>query len=284
MDSRRYLRKPEWLRVSLPRDSAYGATRKILDELHLNTVCSSAKCPNIFECFSQGTGTFLILGQNCTRACRFCNIHSGDPEPLDMHEPDHVAEAVNRLGLRHAVITSVTRDDLPDGGAEHFARVVKAVRENCPGVTVEVLIPDFQGSLVSLEQVVAAGPAVINHNVETVPRLYPKVRPQADFDRSLTLLRRVKEHAGIKVKSGLMVGLGETDPEVRATLSSLAGQGCDIVTIGQYLQPSRNHLDVQRYVHPDLFRKYAETGRGLGIPKMFCGPLIRSSYHAEDHV
>lgn len=251
-------------------------------DLRLNTVCRSARCPNIFECYSRKVATFLILGSQCTRGCAFCNIGQGHPEPVDPDEPARVSEAVGRLGLRHVVVTSVTRDDLPDGGAAHFAAVLRRIRADHPGLSAEVLIPDFQGDEQALELVLAEEPDVLNHNLETVPELYPRIRPQAVYGRSLALLRWAKNRAPeVSTKSGIMVGLGETDEQVRGVLRDLREAACDIVTVGQYMRPSRAHPEVERYVHPDVFEEYAAFGRSLGVPHMFCAPLVRSSYNAE---
>ena len=252
-----------------------------MEGLGLHTVCRNAKCPNMFECYSQGTATFLILGHVCTRNCAFCNITPGAPGPLDLDEPRRVGEAAKTLGLKHVVITSVTRDDLPDGGAAHFAAVIRAVREACKdnAPSIEVLIPDFKGSLSALQMVLAAAPEIINHNVETAPAHYSRIRPQADYAQSLELLHRVRQAGGVP-KSGLMVGLGETDEEVRGVLKDLADAGCRIATVGQYMRPSRNHPPVERYVHPDVFEQYALWGREAGLEFVFSAPLVRSSYNA----
>lgn len=252
-----------------------------MEGLGLHTVCRGAKCPNMFECYSQGTATFLILGHVCTRNCAFCNITPGPPEPLDMDEPRRVGEAAKQLGLKHVVITSVTRDDLPDGGSAHFVSVIHAVREACTdgAPSVEVLIPDFKGSFSALQAVLDAAPEIINHNVETPPAHYARIRPQADYAQSLELLRRVRQAGGVP-KSGLMVGLGETDEEVRGVLRDLADAGCRIATVGQYMRPSRNHPPVERYVHPDVFEQYAIWGREAGLDFVFSAPLVRSSYNA----
>lgn len=272
-------RIPEWLRVTLPSDPAFARTGSLLRDLGLNTVCQGAKCPNIYECFSRNVATFLIMGRHCTRACAFCNIGPGRVEPLDPGEPARVAEAAARLGLRHVVITSVTRDDLPDGGAAHFAATIAAVRARMPRCTVEVLIPDLRGDAGALATVVAAAPQIINHNVETVPELYAAIRPQAGFEQSLELLARVKA-AGITSKSGLMLGLGETDVQVRRLLEHLAGAGVDIVTIGQYMRPSAAHPEVARWVPPAEFEALATLGAELGIPHVYAAPRVRSSYNA----
>ena len=276
-----YLRIPPWLRTRLPSSPAFAGTDRLVEGLGLHTVCRNAKCPNMFECYSQGTATFLILGHVCTRNCAFCNITPGAPDPLDLDEPRRVGEAAKTLGLKHVVITSVTRDDLPDGGAAHFAAVIRAVREACKdsAPSIEVLIPDFKGSLSALQMVLAAAPEIINHNVETAPAHYSRIRPQADYAQSLELLRRVRQAGGVP-KSGLMVGLGETDEEVRAVLKDLADAGCRIATVGQYMRPSRNHPPVERYVHPDVFEQYVLWGREAGLEFVFSAPLVRSSYNA----
>jgi lipoic acid synthetase len=281
--SRKPRRLPEWIRVALPQEREFARTRGLVQGQGLHTVCQSARCPNVFECFSCGTATFLIMGGECTRDCAFCNIAPGTPEPLDADEPRRLAQAAADMDLRHVVITSVTRDDLPDGGAAHFAAVISELHRTLPGATVEVLVPDFQGDRAALETVLQAGPAVLNHNVETVPRLYPRIRPQAVYGRSLEVLERAARWGrGVTAKGGLMVGLGETDEEVRAVIRDLAGAGCGLVTVGQYLRPSRKHPEPERYVHPDVFQDYAAWGRELGM-RMFCGPLVRSSYHAAEH-
>jgi lipoic acid synthetase len=276
-----YLRIPPWLRTKLPSSPAFAGTDRLVEGLGLHTVCRGAKCPNMFECYSQGTATFLILGHVCTRNCAFCNITPGPPEPPDMDEPRRVGEAAKQLGLKHVVITSVTRDDLPDGGSAHFASVIHAVREACTdgAPSIEVLIPDFKGSLSALQAVLDAAPLIINHNVETPPAHYRRIRPQADYAQSLELLRRVRQAGGVP-KSGLMVGLGETDEEVRGVLRDLADAGCRIATVGQYMRPSRNHPPVERYVHPDVFELYAVWGREAGLEFVFSAPLVRSSYNA----
>jgi len=276
-----YLRIPPWLRTKLPSSPAFAGTDRLVESLGLHTVCRGAKCPNMFECYSQGTATFLIMGHVCTRNCAFCNIAPGLPEILDADEPGRVAKAAVSLGLRHVVITSVTRDDLPDGGAGHFAATVRVVREayGDEPPSIEVLIPDFRGSRPALQTVLDAAPEIINHNVETPPSHYARIRPQADYAQSLELLRRVRQAGGVP-KSGLMVGLGETDDEVRRVLADLAGAGCRIATVGQYMRPSRNHPSVERYVHPDVFAQYAVWGREAGLEYVFSAPLVRSSYNA----
>jgi lipoic acid synthetase len=277
--------KPPWLRVRLPSGSAYNEVQRLLEGLRLNTVCEEARCPNKGECYHNRTATFLILGDVCTRNCRFCAVAKGMPEPLDWDEPERVAEAVERLELRYAVITSVTRDDAPDGGAGIFAETIRAIYRRLPDCKVEVLVPDFQGSEDALRTVMNARPDVLNHNVETVPRLYPLARPQADYDRSLELLRRAKQmDADAFTKSGLMLGLGETVDEVRGVMADLRGIGCDLLTLGQYLQPSRAHLPIERYVTPDEFALLAEEGAAMGFRHVEAGPLVRSSYHACEQV
>lgn len=273
-------RLPPWLRTNLPRQKQFARTLRTVEDLAVGTVCQAARCPNIFECFGCGLGTFLILGPRCSRHCRFCNVLGGTPASVDSDEPRRVAEAASRLGLRHVVITSVTRDDLPDGGAGHFVRTMEAVREMCPQVTVEVLVPDFSGDRAALDVVLAARPDVFNHNLETVPRLYPQVRPQAHWQRSLQVLADAVD-CGVLVKTGIMVGLGEEDAEVVEVICQVAEIGCRMMTIGQYLRPSHQHLPVARYVHPQRFGVYAAYGQALGISSMACAPLVRSSYQAE---
>jgi len=276
---------PPWIRRRFPPQEEWERVERLLRSLSLHTVCESARCPNLGECFRRGTATFLILGDTCTRSCRFCAVKKGIPLPPDPEEPRRVAEAARTLSLHHVVVTSVTRDDLPDGGAEHFAKTIQAIRECLPQATVEVLVPDFQGSAEALEVVLAARPDVLNHNVETVPRLYPLVRPQADYARSLELLRRTRaRYPGILVKSGLMVGLGETQKEVEAVLWDLKEAGCDVVTIGQYLRPTAWHLPVAAYVPPEVFAHYREYALRLGFRGVASGPFVRSSYRAEEFV
>jgi lipoic acid synthetase len=279
------LRIPPWLRIKLPRDATFAGTRDLLKDLELNTVCQSAKCPNCWECFGKKVATFLIMGNVCTRNCAFCNITPGITEPLSATEPDRVAEAARRLELKHVVITSVTRDDLPDGGAAHFAATIEAVRRVQPGCSVEVLIPDFLGDRDALKTVLDAKPDILNHNLETTHELYDAVRPQADYRQSLDVLVNSKQiDPSIPTKSGIMVGLGENDSQVLRVLDDLAAVNCDIVTIGQYMQPSRQHPPVQRYVPPPSFDEYAAAGNAKGIPHMFSAPLVRSSYNAEQFV
>ena len=279
----KYERKPEWLKVRFPSGERYAEVKRLLREESLHSVCEEARCPNIGECFNAGTATFMILGDICTRACGFCDVTSGRPVGLDLLEPLRLARSVETLGLDYAVITSVNRDDLADGGASVFAGCLRAIRHRTPRTEVEVLIPDFEGNWDALRTVVEAGPVVLNHNTETVPRLYPRVRPKARYERSLELLRRVKDiDPGMTTKSGLMVGLGEHFDELERTLADLRAHGVDLVTIGQYLRPSPKHLPVERYWHPDEFEALADVGRRLGFAHIEAGPLVRSSYHAGE--
>jgi lipoic acid synthetase len=276
-------RRPDWLRVKLPYGETFRQLVDIIDSHRLHTVCQSARCPNMGECWTAGTATFMILGNVCTRSCGFCAVQTGRPDPgLDWDEPRRVAEAVRLMGLRHAVVTSVNRDERPDGGAPIFADTIRKIREYQPGCTVEVLIPDFRGKWDALQDVLDERPDLLNHNVETVPRLYRRVRPQADYRRSLDLLRRAKDQ-GLRTKSGIMVGLGETRDEVLALMDDFVDAGVDVMTIGQYLQPTRMHLPVEEFVAPDVFRWYKEAGEARGIGHVESGPLVRSSYHAERH-
>ncbi len=276
-------RKPPWLKRRLPTDSSFQEVRGLIEKGRLHTVCQEAKCPNIWECYAHQTATFLIMGSRCTRNCRFCSVTPGPPEPLDPQEPARVAEAAARMGLRYAVVTSVTRDDLPDGGAAHFAATIRELRRLIPGTRVEVLIPDFQGDGSALLTVLAARPDVLNHNIESVPRLYPQVRPQADYLRSLALLKHARAFdSGIATKSGLMLGLGEETPEVRRTLQDLRAADCRILTLGQYLQPSPEHLPVIRYVTPAEFEDWRTSALQMGFAEVASGPFVRSSYHAGE--
>ena len=275
------LRLPAWLRVKVGKREQGREMRELMAGLGLNTVCSSARCPNLGECYTCGTATFLIMGNRCTRDCRFCAVPSGAPEALDPEEPARVGQAVRKLGLRYAVVTSVTRDDLPDGGAGHIAATLRAIHAAAPGTAVEVLTPDFLGDRDALRVVLEAGPAVFNHNVETVARLQREVRPQADYERSLGVLAAAGEMAPeIPRKSGMMAGLGESEGEIRATLRDVRRIGVSLVTIGQYLQPTRAHLPVARYVTPEQFAEYVEWGREIGLRHVAAGPFVRSSYHA----
>lgn len=276
--------KPEWLRVKAPQWERVGNVKEILRDLDLNTVCEEASCPNIGECFHHGTATFLIMGPACTRACPYCDIDfEKKPKPLDPTEPDRLAQAVQRLRLNHVVITSVNRDDLPDGGAEQFVKCIQAVRAISPSTTIEVLIPDLCGNWAALEIILQARPEVLNHNTETIPRLYRRVRPQGDYARTLELLQRSRDLAPwVYTKSGIMVGLGETDEEVRAVMQDLRAVDCDILTIGQYLQPTAKHLGVNEFVTPAQFDAWREFGEAIGFLQVVSSPLTRSSYHAEE--
>ncbi len=283
--------RPEWLRIRLATPASYHRVRNLVDRLGLHTVCQEARCPNIYECWGEhGTATFMILGDVCTRRCGFCAVTSGRPKAgVDPLEPEHVAEAVSVMGLRHAVITSVDRDDLPDGGARHFEQVIAAIHQKNPGTAVEVLTPDFRGVPDALDVVLGAAPEVFSHNMETVPRMYRKARPGSRYDRSLGLLaeaarRRDDGAYGGRVKTGIMVGLGETPEEVFRTVEDIRGAGVEVLTVGQYLQPTTKHLPVDRWVHPDEFASYREHALSLGFSHCEAGPLVRSSYHAHEHV
>lgn len=275
------MRLPRYLRRPLPL-SRRREVKRLLRDLDLRTVCEESRCPNIGECFSRPTATFMILGKVCTRRCGFCAVQKGGPQPVDPEEPARVAEAAARLGLRHVVITSVNRDDLPDGGAAHFAATIQCVRSRLPRARVEVLTPDFQGNREAVARVVAAGPDLYNHNLETVPRLYHRVRPGARYETSLAVLRWVRElRPDLPTKSGLMVGLGEREEEVVAVMRDLRAVGCEILTIGQYLPPDRESLPVEEFVSPAQFRRYRQWGKALGFRKVFASPWVRSSYMAE---
>ncbi|AFY75145.1 lipoate synthase [Synechococcus sp. PCC 7502] len=276
--------KPDWLRVKAPQWQRVGSVKETLRDLGLNTVCEEASCPNIGECFSIGTATFLIMGPACTRACPYCDIDfEKKPQALDPTEPDRLAIAVQRLGLKHVVITSVNRDDLADGGASQFIKCIEKVKKLMPKTTIEVLIPDLCGNWQALETILSAHPHVLNHNTETVPRLYKRTRPQGDYQRTMELLRLTKELAPwVYTKSGLMVGLGETETEVIEVMQDLRQIDCDILTIGQYLQPSQKHLNVQEFVHPDRFASWQKVGEEMGFLQVVSSPLTRSSYHAEE--
>jgi lipoic acid synthetase len=278
------LPRPEWIRARAPLGSGYERLRGLMRELDLHTVCEEARCPNVGECWNRGTATFMVLGDVCTRACGFCAVKTGLPGlPPDPEEPRRVADAVARMGLRHAVITSVNRDDQKDGGAAIFAAVVREIRARIPGCAVELLIPDLKGDWAALDVVLASRPDVLNHNTETVPRLYRTVRPGASFSRSLELLRRSRE-AGLLTKSGIMVGLGEEWDEVLDTIRAIREAGTDVLTVGQYLRPSPSHLPIVRYWTPEEFARLRELALGLGYSHVESGPLVRSSYHAEEHV
>lgn len=274
-------RLPQWLRRPIATDQDYPDVSQLLESLQLNTVCASAKCPNRHECWNRGTATIMILGNTCTRGCRFCNVDTGTPGPIDLDEPARVAEAAQRLNLRHVVITSVTRDDLPDGGAEAFANTIRAVKAVLPEASVEVLTPDF---VEHLDTVLDAEPHVFNHNLETVARLQKTVRPQASYAQSLATLRKAAERGGVQVKSGLMLGLGETDEEIFQTLEDLLAAGVQLLTLGQYLAPTREHHPVERFISPEHFDELAAKARALGFSGVAAGPLVRSSYQADQLV
>ena len=276
-------RKPEWLRVKLPIGENYRKVRSLVDEFKLHTICQSGNCPNMGECWGAGTATFMILGNTCTRSCSFCAVKTGRPNEYDEDEPRRVAEAIFLMQVKHAVITSVNRDELADRGAEIWFRTIQAVKEISPQTTIETLIPDVKASWTALERMISAGQEVVSHNMETVERLYRKVRPQAKYIRSLEQIRRTKDF-GKRTKSGIMVGLGETKEEVFRIMDDLVEHGCDVLTIGQYLQPTKMHLEVAEFIHPDLFAEYKETGMQKGFKFVESGPLVRSSYHAERHL
>lgn len=277
-------RLPEWIRAPLPRGDAYFETRRVVREHGLNTVCEEARCPNVGECWANRTATFMLLGDTCTRNCSFCSVHHGRPQAVDPAEPGRVAAAVARLGLRHVVVTSVDRDDLPDGGAAHFRRTAEAIRAAVPACAIEVLVPDFRPDSTAIDTVVDAPVDVLNHNVETVPRLYRRVRPGARYERSLELLRRAKHRRpNLRTKTGLMLGLGEDLAEIETTLRDIAAVGCDIVTVGQYLRPTPRQLPVERFLTPDEFASIGAMARTMGFRHVESGPLVRSSYHAWKH-
>ncbi len=276
-------RRPEWLKVRVPGGAGYSAIKNIVEKKRLHTVCEEARCPNMGECWSAGTATFMILGEICTRSCGFCAVQTGRPQGLDWDEPRRVAEAVHQMELKHAVITSVNRDERKDGGAPIFAETIRLIRKHTPHCRIEVLIPDFKGDEEALDIVLNAKPDVLNHNVETVPRLYRTVRPQANYSQSLQLLDRARKK-GFTTKTGIMAGIGEKPDEIFEVMRDLRGVDCNVLTIGQYLQPTKSHLPIDRYVHPDEFREYKEAGLGMGFSHVESGPLVRSSYHAEQHV
>jgi lipoic acid synthetase len=275
-------KRPDWLKVKLPTGDNYSDVRNLMREKKLNTVCEEAKCPNIAECWNHRTATFMILGDTCTRSCGFCNVKLGLPTELDLEEPRRVVDAIKQLDLRHAVITSVNRDELDDGGATIFKECVRLLREEKPDCTVEILIPDFKGKEKASEIIMQYPPDILNHNLETVKRLYHAVRPQAKYERSLNLIKWFKSK-GLKTKSGIMVGIGETPEEVLELMKDLYSHGCDIMTIGQYLQPTKQHLPVDRFVTPEEFRMYKEEGLKMGFKIVESSPLVRSSYHADQH-
>ncbi len=276
-------RKPDWLRVKLPIGQEYKKVRKLVDEYNLHTICQSGNCPNMGECWGAGTATFMILGNTCTRSCSFCAVKTGRPPEYDEDEPRRVAEAIKLMQVKHAVLTSVNRDERKDRGAEIWYQTVKLTKEYSPETTIETLIPDVRATWDALERMISAGQEVVSHNMETVESLYRKVRPQAKYKRSLEQIQRTKDY-GKRTKSGIMVGLGETEEEVFRIMDDLVAHGCDVLTIGQYLQPTKMHLEVAEYVHPDTFAKYKEVGLEKGFDFVESGPLVRSSYHAERHL
>lgn len=277
------VRKPEWLKINIGANERYTETKKIVDSHCLHTICSSGRCPNMGECWGKGTATFMIGGDICTRSCKFCNTQTGRPHPLDENEPTHVAESIALMKLNHAVITSVDRDDLPDLGAAHWAKTICEIKRLNPSTTTEVLIPDFQGKLELVDQVIEAGPNIISHNMETVKRISPQVRSAANYETSLKVIGRIASQ-GVTAKSGIMVGLGETPEEVEALMDDLLAVGCQILTIGQYLQPSHHHYPVAAYITPEQFARYKEIGLKKGFNIVESAPLVRSSYHAEKHI
>ncbi|PJJ53211.1 lipoic acid synthetase [Hymenobacter chitinivorans DSM 11115] len=276
-------RKPDWLRVKLPVGPEYAKVRRLVDEHKLHTICESGNCPNMGECWGAGTATFMILGNVCTRSCSFCAVATGRPNEYDTDEPRRVAEAIQLMGVKHAVITSVNRDELKDRGASIWLETVVRIKELSPATTIETLIPDVKANWAALDTMIAGGQEVVSHNVETVGSLYRLVRPQAKYDRSLEQIRRTKE-AGKRTKSGIMLGLGETKEEMYQAMDDLAANGLDILTLGQYLQPTKRHIEVAEFIHPDLFAHYREEGLRRGLKYVEAGPLVRSSYHAERHV
>lgn len=277
------MRKPEWLKISIGANERYTETKRIVENHCLHTICSSGRCPNMGECWGKGTATFMIGGDICTRSCKFCNTQIGRPLPLDADEPTHVAESIALMKLSHAVVTSVDRDDLPDLGAGHWARTITEIKRINPDTTIEVLIPDFQGRMELVDKIITANPEIISHNMETVRRISPLVRSAADYETSLQVIRRITE-SGITAKSGIMVGLGETPSEVEELMDDLLATGCSILTIGQYLQPTRRHYPVEEYVTPEQFAQYKQTGLEKGFEQVESAPLVRSSYHAEKHI
>lgn len=277
-------RLPDYLKRPIIDTEKTRTVRKILKTKCLNTVCENARCPNKNECYTKNTATFLIMGGNCTRNCKYCNISCAKPEPIDLEEPKHVAEAVQALGLKYAVITSVTRDDLPDGGAEHFANCIYEIRKLCPDTKIEILTPDFKGNKESLDKIIKAHPDVFNHNIEAVKDIFKTVRPQGDYDCSINVLKYIKENSDIKTKSGLIIGLGETFEQIEQTLTDLKSAGCDIVTIGQYIQPSKQHFKVVKYYIPEEYDELKSLAKKVGIKNYQIGPLVRSSYRASELV
>ena len=277
------VKKPDWLRVKLPIGESYRQVRNLVDTHKLHTICESGNCPNMGECWGAGTATFMILGNICTRSCGFCAVATGRPEPVDWDEPQRVAEAIHLMKVKHAVVTSVDRDELKDGGSIIWANTIKAIRALNPGTTLETLIPDFRGQWENLQRIIEVAPEVVSHNLETVERLTKQVRIQAKYHRSLEVIRRLKE-GGMRTKSGIMLGLGETKEETVQAMQDLYDNGCDVITLGQYLQPTPRHLPVVRFIHPDEFAELREIGYAMGLDYVESGPLVRSSYHAEKHI
>jgi lipoic acid synthetase len=278
-----YVRKPEWLKTKLGDNEQFALTRRVIEGHHLHTICTSGKCPNQAECWSRGTATFMVLGEICTRSCGFCNTLTGRPLAPDADEPRRVAESVKLMALKHVVLTSVDRDDLPDLGAAHWVQVIQVLREVNPKTTIEVLIPDFQGRPELIQQIINAKPEIVSHNLETVRRLTPLVRSAAKYETSLKVLKQLSQ-AGVRAKSGIMLGLGETEEELLEAMDDLLANGCSILTLGQYMQPTRKHLPVEAYIHPDDFKRYKEIGLRKGFAFVESGPLVRSSYHAENQI
>ena len=279
----RQSKKPSWLKVKLPIGKEYSHVRDVVDNHKLHTICESGNCPNMGECWGAGTATFMILGNICTRSCGFCAVATGRPSSVDLKEPENVAESVRLMGIKHCVITSVDRDDLPDGGSIIWAETIRAIRKSNPETTMETLIPDFQGNWENLQRVIDVRPEIISHNLETVRRLTKQVRIQAKYDRSLEVLKRIKS-SGIRTKSGIMLGLGETNDEILESMQDLLTSGVDVLTLGQYLQPSKQHLQVVEYITPEIFAEYKMIGLDMGFKYVESGPLVRSSYHAEKHL
>lgn len=279
----KYIRKPEWLKIKLPKGENFTKVNKLVLNNHLHTICTSGSCPNQAECWGNGTATFMILGDICTRACKFCNVQTGRPLPPDWSEPRCISETIREMNLKHCVLTSVDRDDLPDGGAELWAETIRQVKKLNPGITIETLIPDFDGKIEHIHRILDAGADVISHNLETVERLTPLIRSRAKYSTSLKVLQLIAR-SGITAKSGIMLGLGETEPEILQTMDDLLNAGCKVLTLGQYLQPTRKHYPVQEYITPEKFADYKKTGLEKGFMFVESGPLVRSSYHAERHV
>lgn len=279
----RYIRKPSWLKIKLPKGENFTRVNNLVNQNNLHTICTSGNCPNHAECWGNGTATFMILGDICTRSCKFCNVKTGRPLPPDWTEPRCIAETIKEMKLKHCVLTSVDRDDLPDGGAELWAEVVRQVKKINPGTTIETLIPDFDGRIEHIHKIIDAGPEVISHNLETVERLTPQIRSRAKYATSLRVIKLISQ-SGLTAKSGIMLGLGETEPEILQTMDDLLSAGCKVLTLGQYLQPTRNHYPVKQYITPEKFDEYKAMGLSKGFMFVESGPLVRSSYHAERHV